>query len=164
MAKLLRQVYAVWVKDEDYDPNFESKKSTEEKEKVVGPDIKAVEPQREEVTTTVPNVIEQVRSGKRPPLNYAIFKSQLDIKDVLQTHGWKQLTHRGSQLRGPCPIHDSKKDDRCFAVNVSKHTYCCHSCGSKGNALDLLVALTKELLHEAAWQWIETKRLEPPTL
>ena len=100
MAKLLRQVYAVWVKDEDYDPNFESKKSTEEKEKVVGPNIKAVEPQREEVTTT----------------------------------------------------------------NVSKHTYCCHSCGSKGNALDLLVALTKEPLHEAAWQWIETKGLEPPTL
>ena len=93
-----------------------------------------------------------------------MFKSQLDIKDVLQTYGWKELTHRGSQLRGPCPIHDSKKDDRSFAVNVSKHTYCCHSCGSKGNALDLLVSLTKEPLHEAAWRWIETKGLEAPTL
>ena len=164
MAKLLRQVYAVWVKDEDYDSNFESKKSTEEKEKVVGPNIKAVEPQREEVTTTVPNVIQQASPAKRPPLNFAMFKSQLDIKDVLQSNGWKQLTHRGNQLRGPCPIHDSKKGDRCFAVNVSKHTYCCHSCGSKGNALDLLVAITKEPLHEAAWSWIDTKGLEPPTL
>lgn len=164
MAKLLRQVYAVWVKDEDYDPNFESKKSTEEKEKVVGPNIKAVEPQREEVTTTNPNVIQQVSSAKRPPLNFAMFKSQLDIKDALQTHRWKELTHRGSQLRGPCPIHDSKVDERSFAVNVSKHTYCCHSCGSKGNAVDLLVALTKEPLHEAAWRWIETKGLQAPTL
>lgn len=164
MAKLLRQVYAVWVKDEDYDPDFESKKSTEEKEKVVGPNSKAVEPQREEVTTTDPNVIGQASSGKRPPLNFAMFKSQLDIKDVLQTYRWKERTQRGSQLRGPCPIHDSKEDYRSFAVNVSKHTYCCHSCGSKGNAVDLLVALSKESLHDAAWQWIETKGLQAPTL
>jgi transposase len=164
MAKLLRQVYAVWVKDEDYDPDFESKQSTEENKKVVGPNGKAVEPQREEVTTTTPNVIGQASSGKRPPLNFGMFKSQLDIKDVLQTHRWKEVTQRGSQMRGPCPIHDSQLDERSFAVNVSKHTYCCHKCGSKGNALDLLVALTKEPVHDAAWRWIETKGLQAPTL
>lgn len=164
MAKLLRQVYAVWVKNEDYDPDFEAKPSTEEKEKVVGPNSKAVEPQREEVTTTQTILAQKPPTTTRPPLNFSKLKSQLDIREILHAHQWRESTHRGSQLRGPCPIHQSEPKDKSFAINVSKHTYCCHRCGSQGNALDLLVVLTKSPLHEAAWQWIDMRGLEAPTL
>ena len=44
MAKLLRQVYAVWAKDEEFAPEYETKqKQAKEKEKAVGPSV--VEPQ-----------------------------------------------------------------------------------------------------------------------
>ena len=97
----------------------------------------------------------QKLKSKRPPLNFAAFKSQLSIAEVLRSHNWKERTSRGQQLRGPCPIHKGDETDRSFAVHVGQNTYCCHSCQSKGNALDLLVALSDQSLHEAAWEWID---------
>lgn len=148
MAKLLRQVYAVWVKDCDYDPEYETRQP-------------AV---AQEVTTTNPKVVSTNFSGKRPALNFTILKSKLSISDVLKQSQWKERTRRGGQLRGPCLIHGSDSDDRSFAVNTNKNVYCCHSCGSQGNALDLLAAISSKPLHEAAWEWIETTGMEPPTL
>ena len=163
MAKLLRQVYAVWTKDEDFDPEFETKENqAKEKEKAVGPSV--VEPQSKEVTTTDSSVVEQKHNGKRPPLNFAAFKSQLSIREVLENHNWKVVTSRGQQLRGPCLIHKGDDKDRSFAVHIVKNTYCCHSCQSKGNALDLLVALSNQPLHDAAWDWIDRTGISPQLL
>jgi len=144
MAKLLRQVYAVWTKDEDFDREFETnEKQAKEKEKAVGSSV--VEPQSKEVTTTDSKVIESKLNGKRPPINFAAFKSQLLIAEVLRSHNWKEGTSQGQQLRGPCPIHKGDDNDRSFAVHVGKNTYCCHSCQSKGNALDLLIAIVRSI-------------------
>ena len=75
MAKLLRQVYAVWAKDENFDPEYETKeKQAKEKEKAVGPSVDA--PQSLEVTTTDSKVIEPKLKGKRPPINFAAFKAR----------------------------------------------------------------------------------------
>ncbi len=167
MAKLLRQVFAVWTKDQDYDPDFESaaqQPATTEKENVVGPKSEAVKPHRQEVTTTQPSLAAKPNKGKRPPLNYVKLKSQLPIIDVLHRRNWQQRTSRGAQLRGPCPLHASQPEDRCFAVHTGKNTYCCHSCGCKGNAIDLVTALSKKETHEACWDWIELTNMEPPLL
>ena len=162
MAKLLRQVYAVWVKDEDFDPECESrlKDDSSGNENVVGP--KVVEPQSKEVTTTkaslnAPPVI-------RKPLNFAALKNQISITDVLHSHGWTEATSKGQQLRGPCPVHQAEAADRSFAVNSGKNTFCCHSCGCQGNAIDLITALSKEPLLEAVWNWIEQAGIEPTLL
>ena len=150
MAKMLRQVYAVWSKDENFDREYETKqKLAKEKEKAVVPSV--VEPQSKEVTTTDSKIVEEKHNGKRPPLNFASFKSQLSIAEVLRSHNWKEGTSRGQQLRGPCPLHNGDDKDESFAVHVRKNTYCGHSCQSKGNALDLLVALSNHSLQEAAW-------------
>ena len=163
MAKLLRQVYAVWAKDENFDPEYETKeKQAKEKEKAVGPSVDA--PQSLEVTTTDSKVIGPKLKGKRPPINFAAFKGQLSIAEVLRSHNWKVGTSRGQQLRGPCPIHNGDDKDRSFAVHVGKNTFCCHSCDSKGNALDLLTALSDQSLHDAAWDWIDRTGISPQLL
>ena len=54
--------------------------------------------------------------------------------------------------------------DRSFAVHSGKNTFCCHSCGCQGNAIDLIVAFSKEPLLEAVWKWIEQAGIEPTLL
>lgn len=42
----------------------------------------------------------------------------------------------GGIWRGVCPIHPGADNDTSFCVNNDNLTFCCHSCGEKGNALD----------------------------
>lgn len=156
MAKLLRQVHAVWTKNEDYDRNFETKQAEQENEKVVG--LKADEPPSKE---TDESLVAQPVVGK--PLDFAALKSQISIVDILHHHSWQETVSKGDQLRGPCPIHQGDSN-RSFAVNTQKNVYSCHSCGAKGNSLDLLVALSEQTLLEAAWSWIQQTGIEPVLL
>lgn len=162
MAKLLRQVYALWSKDEDFDPAFEFRAQNEQSgnENVVGP--KVVKPQNEEVTTTDSSL--DAQAVVRKPLNFTALKSHISILDVLRSHGWTEVTSKGHQLRGPCPIHLAETTDRSFAVHSVKNTFCCHSCGCQGNAIDLIVAFSKQPLLEAVWNWIEQAGIEPTLL
>lgn len=162
MAKLLRQVYAVWAKDEDFDPAYELRAQQEllGNENVVGP--KVVKLPSKEVTTTDPSLV--TAPVPRKPLNFAVLKSQIPIVDVLRSHGWIAHTSKGHQLRGPCLIHQAESTDRSFAVHTAKNTFCCHSCGCQGNAIDLIVAISKQPLLEAVWNWIEQAGIEPTLL
>jgi transposase len=160
MAKLLRIAYALWVKIESYQPDFEAK----QKEKnVVGPNVKEVKPQKQEVTTTPTNISAAPSPSKRKPLNYAILKTLVNIDDVLAAHHWEQRTSRGAQMRGACPLC-AHQDERAFSASRSKNVYCCHRCGGKGNALELLTELSKASIHEACWDWIDREGLTPPIL
>ena len=67
MAKLPRQVYAVWVKDEDFDPAYELKNEPSGNENVVSP--KVVKPQSTGVTTTSTSLDPQ--PVVRKPLDFA---------------------------------------------------------------------------------------------
>lgn len=167
MTKLLRIAYSLWKKNQAFDPNYQAQRQQQQeadqgKEKVVG-SKKEVKPHRKGVTTTSPRVHKPKDVSKRQPLNYVVLKSQLIIEDILTHYKWKRTTERGSQLRGACPLCKDQ-DDRNFSANRSRQVFCCHRCGKKGNALDLLVELSQRPLHEAAWDWIETQGLKPETL
>lgn len=88
--------------------------------------------------------------------------------DVLQLIGFEATATSGDQLRGPCPIHGStSRASRIFSVHLSRNSYHCFKCGSKGNQLDLWAASSKTDLYRAAIDlcercgheipWIETQ-------
>ena len=173
MAKLLRQVFAVWTKDCDFDPNFETHaqevtpaevtaavEATPAQEKVVG-HSQAQCPSRKVVTTTASMVMEN-----RPAINFAELRSMVPITEVLQLIGWQ--SHGSAEhatQRGACPLHESSStNSTSFAVNTGKQVYCCHSCGSQGNALDLWAAAKKLSIFDAAWDLIDRLSLEAPLL
>ncbi len=164
MAKLLRIAYALWVKNESFDPKHEATKAERRaKEKNVVGSKKEVKPQRKGVTTTSTTVTKKTATSKRQPLNFAILKSQISVEDILTHYGWKKTTEQGAQMRGQCPLcHHA--DERGFAANRTRNVYCCHRCGKKGNVVALLSDLSGKPFHEAAWDWIDIRGMKPPLL
>ena len=179
MAKLLRQVFALWKKDCDFDPQFETRQQAEpatesapesnvaesgvadEKKTVVG-HKKAVEPQGKVVTTTASSIPPSMSVNNLRPLNFGLLREQVSIAQVLEQIRWHPQSTRGAQWRGACPLHEAVgATSRCFAVQTEKNVYCCHRCHSEGNALDLWIALCGKPLLEAAWELVETFGLEP---
>jgi hypothetical protein len=58
---------------------------------------------------------------------------------VLQLLGFQANSSRGTQQRGPCPLHGSTSGtNRCFSANLDQQMFHCFKCGRQGNALDLL--------------------------
>ncbi len=179
MAKLLRQVFALWSKDCDFDPTWETSTQEESaqaleptsvqgsasaqapvKVKVVG-HSQAQSPISKVVTTTGSMV-----TSKRPAINFAQLREQVTMPQVLELIGW---TGRGntdqSSQRGACPVHRSTNaKSTSFAVNTTQQVYCCHSCGSQGNALDLWAATQGLSIFDAAWDLIERLDLTAPLL
>jgi transposase len=178
MAKLLRQVFGLWKKDCDFDPEFETKQAekpaepssnspqesmSESEKKVVG--HKAVEPQVKVVTTTKSIIPPTSCENQLRPLDFALLRQQVSIRAVLEQLSWHPNRTRGVQWRGSCPLHEqADPKSRCFAVETDKNIYCCHRCGSQGNVLDLWVALRGKPILEAGWDMVETFGLEPPLL
>ncbi len=178
MAKLLRQVFALWNKDCDFDPQFESRQqaqsitesdaaesdAADERKKAVG-HKKAVKPQSKVVTTTAASIPSSPSVNNLPPLNFGLLRQQVPITNVLQRFEWHPQSTRAAQWRGACPLHQpSGATSRCCAVHTKKNVYCCHRCGSQGNVLDLWIALCGKPIMEAAWELVETFGLEPPLL
>lgn len=169
MAKLLRQVFALWNKDCDFDPDFESRQPTDvvvagEKKEVVG-HRKAVKPQEKVVTTTTSSVPLSTSQNNLRPLNFGLLRERVSITQVLEQISWRPQKTRGVQWRGACPIHEEAgAKSRSFAVHTEKNVYCCHRCASQGNALDLWIALSGKPMLAAAWELIETFHLQPPLL
>ena len=172
MAKLLRQVFAVWKQDCEFDPQWEAgatqgesqpvepteMEAPQEEEKVAG-HSQAQRPSRKVVTAT-----DSIVAAPRRPLNFADLRSLVSMTDVLQLLNWSVQSNRAT-LRGPCPVHrSSSPNSTSFAVNVTKKVYCCHSCGSEGNALDLWAATQNMSLFDASWDLIERLGLEAPLL
>jgi transposase len=170
MAKLLRQVFAVWKKDCDFDPEFETRQPLEaaqdadEKQKAAG-HKRAVEPPGKVVTATDLSIPSSATNHKLPPLDFAKLRQQVSILQVLEQISWHPVAMRGAQWRGTCPVHEKPDTkSRSFAVHTEKNAYCCHRCGTRGNALDLWTALQQKPLLEAAWDLVETLGLDPPLL
>lgn len=175
MAKLLRQVFALWKKDCDFDPEFETRTVPEESQDTTSPITektqtaaghkKAVEPQKRVVTATPSKIPSPTSENNLPPLNFARLREQVSMLQVLEQIGWRPQETRGAQWRGPCPIHESlDATSRCCAVETEQHMYCCHRCGSQGNTLDLWTAFCERPLLEAAWDLVKVLKLEPPLL
>ena len=179
MAKLLRQVFALWKKDCDFDAQFETRSSADsapnfiatseetgsdqaEEHKEVAGHNTAIESPRTVITATPSTQSKASRSNLRP-LNFSELRKQVTITQVLQHIGWRPQSMAGAEWRGTCPLHEGDAS-RCFAVQAEKNMYCCHRCGSQGNALDLWTALCGKPLLEAAWELVETLGLAPPLI
>ena len=105
--------------------------------------------------------------GLRPhgPIDFRLLRQQIPIEQVLGLVGWTPSRRRGPQLRGPCPIHKSKRPrSRIFSVNTERDVFCCFKCDAKGNQLDLWVALTGLPVYEAAIDLCERLGIEVPRL
>lgn len=125
MAKLLRQVFAVWTKDCDFDPEFESSNqasgepSVEEETKSVAGHSQEQVPSRKVITATLSNI-----PAKRRPLNFAKLREQVSMSQVLELLDWTPTRSSRGTLRGCCPMNCTQgKTDSSFAVNEAKKTF-----------------------------------------
>lgn len=175
MAKLLRQVFALWKKNEDFDPDFESRPANEPTEEVTKKDTaeglnKAITP-KQEVTPAVakitsPSKITRETVGdKLPPLDFARLRQMVTITQVLEHLDWQPRNRKGDQWRGPCLFHEgADPQGRDLAIDTHKSLYHCHKCHKEGNVIDFWVTWSGKEILPAAWDMVRTFGLEPPLL
>jgi putative transposase len=86
----------------------------------------------------------------RPAIDFAAVRGVVTIAMVLKLLGCT-LHGKGSQQRGPCPLHGSTSGtSRCFSANLDESLFRCFKCGHQGNALDLWATATKQTPYDAA--------------
>jgi putative transposase len=89
--------------------------------------------------------------ASRPPIDFAMLRTLITMAAVLQLLGFQPQRSRGSQQRGPCPLHGTTSGtSRCFSADLHQHRFQCFKCGKSGNALDLWAAATKQKPYDAA--------------
>lgn len=98
-----------------------------------------------------------------PGVNFAVLREQLAMADVLRLLRFVPSRVRGEQLRGPCPVHESRDSrSRSFSVNLRLGRYQCFRCGSRGNALELWAAARGVSLYAAAIELCESFGIDVP--
>jgi DNA primase len=98
-----------------------------------------------------------------PYIDFAELRRQLQLGQVLALLDYVPATHRGAQVRGPCPLHGSRRPkSHSFAAHLQRHCWQCFRCGAHGNALDLWVAVTQLPVYAAALDLCRRLRLEVP--
>jgi hypothetical protein len=98
-----------------------------------------------------------------PWLDFAHVKSQLPMRRVLEhLNLFTQLRGRGSQWRGPCPVHGQGKG-RTFSVHLEENVFQCFDaqCAIKGDVIDLWAAVKGLKLRDAALELVTLFNLEP---
>jgi DNA primase len=89
-------------------------------------------------------------------IDFRTLRREVALEAVLKLLGFVPLQRHGRQVRGPCPIHASKRDgSRSFSANIERNVYRCFHCGSSGNQLDLWAAATRQPLYQAAIELCE---------
>jgi DNA primase len=81
-------------------------------------------------------------------VDFKTIKQAVTIEQVLGRYGVK-LRRSGKELRGACPIHRGEGTDT-FHANTDKNAFHCFSCQAKGNVLDLVAAMERCSLRDAA--------------
>lgn len=101
-----------------------------------------------------------------PGVNFAVLREQLAMADVLRLLRFVPSRVRGEQLRGACPVHESRElrgpRSRSFSVNLRLGRYQCFRCGSRGHALELWAAARGVSLHAAAIELCESFGIDVP--
>lgn len=100
-----------------------------------------------------------------PGVNFAVLRQQLAMADVLRLLRFVPSRVRGEQLRGPCPVHESRARgprSRSFSVNLRLGRYQCFRCGSRGHALELWAAARGVSLYAAAIELCESLEIDVP--
>ena len=85
----------------------------------------------------------------------------------VEHYGWKCLRRRGDHVQGRCPLHQGQRADT-FHADLRNQGFHCFRCQAHGSVLDLVAAMERCSLHQAAlWrtEWSgadhRTRRLEP---
>jgi DNA primase len=85
-----------------------------------------------------------------PGIDYREARARLRLAEVLDLVGFAPRSRCGEQVRGPCPVHRSRRPtSRSFAAHLGQGVWHCFVCGAGGNVLDLWVAVTGQDLHTA---------------
>ena len=81
-------------------------------------------------------------------VDFKAVKQSVTMEQILGRYGVK-LKESGKELRGRCPIHQGDGTDS-FHANTEKNAFHCFSCQAKGNVLDLVAAIEKCSVRDAA--------------
>ncbi len=105
-------------------------------------------------------------SASAPWIDFAHVKTQLPLQRVLEHLDLlADLRGRGSQRRGPCPVHahNGQRRGRTFNVHLDQNVFHCFDpkCAIKGDVIDLWAAVKGLPLRDAALDLVRTFALEP---
>lgn len=101
-------------------------------------------------------------------INFETIKRRVPITTALERYGIQGLRRSGkTHLRGRCPLHGGEGQDT-FHVDTAEQIFHCFSCQAGGSVLDLVSAMEKCDLRQAAerlagWQTLPLTRAEPVT-
>jgi putative transposase len=88
---------------------------------------------------------------RRPSLDFAAVKQSLSLAEVLALLRFTPSVTKGTQQRGPCPIHGSRDaNSRSFSADLADNRFHCFKCGAHGNALDLWASTSRQDVYTAA--------------
>ena len=88
----------------------------------------------------------------RPSIDFAAVRALVTLAEVLALLNYVPKRTRGTQQRGPCPVHGSENPTRSqsFSADLAHNMCRCFKCGFGGNALDLWAAVTGHNIYHAA--------------
>jgi DNA primase len=82
--------------------------------------------------------------GRLKPIDFVALKESAAIVELLESIGWHPVRTRrgGSELRGPCPIHNSSSATSViFSVTPSRNIFRCFKCDAGGDTISLAAYL-----------------------
>jgi DNA primase len=82
-------------------------------------------------------------------VDFRAVKQAVSMEAVLRHYQITELRRHREQLQGRCPIHRGERDDS-FRASLSKNVFHCFACQAGGNVLDLVAALERCSIREAA--------------
>jgi len=82
-------------------------------------------------------------------VNFRQIKDAVSIGVVLQHYRWKCLRRRGDRVQGRCPIHCGHRGDA-FHADLRHNGFHCFCCQAHGSVLDLVAAMERCSLRQAA--------------
>ena len=85
-------------------------------------------------------------------VSFRQIKDAVPLGAVLEHYGWKSLRRRGDHVQGRCPLHSGQRADT-FHADLRHHGFHCFCCQAHGSVLDLVAALERCSLRQAAL-WI----------
>jgi len=91
-------------------------------------------------------------AAARPSIDFAAVRALISLAEVLALLRYVPSRTRGTQQRGPCPVHGSENPARsqCFSADLAGNMCRCFKCRFGGNALDLWAAVTGQNIYDAA--------------
>lgn len=98
-----------------------------------------------------------------PSIDFAALKELVSVRRALELLWWRPVRRAGGQLRGPCPVHGSKRPGADTFAAAEREWYC-HKCKRGGSVIDLWAGVRSLPLYEAALDLCRAAGVDPPLL